>query len=312
MLDLSFNQLNSPIPESFGNLSRLTKLYLNNNQFTYTGLENATEKLSPHLGVLVLYPQATVPLKKQDNLLSISVGGTPANNTYKWYLNGTLFSTTIGDSVLAITQPGLYNVVITNKIARLTLNSDTISITSLPLTLLNFEGSSIKNTISLNWKTTNEINTKNFSIARSANGVDFTTLGVVNAANTTGIHNYNFVDTHPFDGVNYFRLLTTDKDGSYISSKTISIKLDTYKEDILVYPNPAADVVSVIFDVINAGKYSIKITDLTGTTISNITTTCHKGSNKINFNLARHSSGIYILTLVDSNNNKKTIRFTKL
>ena len=95
----------------------------------------------------VYSPQANIHITRKALKLSVSAGGTLANNTYTWYKNGNLFKTKVGDSVVTINGKGNYSVVVTNSVAtRLTLYSDTLNY----LTLNNFiaDESVIENKIS--------------------------------------------------------------------------------------------------------------------------------------------------------------------
>ena len=77
----------------------------------------------------VYAPQATVPLNDNNNVLSISVGGTPANNTFKWYKDSVLISTRVGDSTFTPTSNGKYWAVATNAVAKnLTIYGHTLII----------------------------------------------------------------------------------------------------------------------------------------------------------------------------------------
>lgn len=50
--------------------------------------------------------QQTIGVHINSNSLSVSAGGTLANNTYKWYMNSVLVSEIKGDSVFTATMPG--------------------------------------------------------------------------------------------------------------------------------------------------------------------------------------------------------------
>ena len=129
---LDDNQLSGSIPASFANLTYLPRLWLYDNQFTFAGMEGIAN-IAPgsSYGTLnnIYAPQATIPLYNNNNTLSISVGGTPANDTFRWYRNGVLISTKVGDSTYSITGNGTYWAVATNSVAtQLTLYSDTLKI----------------------------------------------------------------------------------------------------------------------------------------------------------------------------------------
>ena len=129
-IDFSYNQLSGAIPSSLRNLLNLINypgpgLALNNNQFTFAGMENINS-------IAVYAPQAIIPLSNSNNILSVSVGGTPANDTFRWYRNDTLVALNIGDSTYTATSNGSYWAVATNALAnQLTLYSDTIAVNNI-------------------------------------------------------------------------------------------------------------------------------------------------------------------------------------
>lgn len=122
-LGLANNKLSGSIPATLNNLTKLFLLELNNNQFTFAGMGQIAKTFS----FAVYSPQASIPLYKNDNTLSVSVGSIPSHNTYKWYKGSTLVATINGDSTFQPTQNGNYSVTVTNSVATaLTLYSDTI------------------------------------------------------------------------------------------------------------------------------------------------------------------------------------------
>ncbi len=120
-LKLNGNQLSGPVP-NLDNLSSLHELSIENNQFTFAGMQ----RIATTFPFAVYTPQAKIPLHKNGNALSVSAGGTLNNNNYKWYKNGQLFTSKIGDSSLTVDN-GTYYVAVSNSIATaLTLQSDTV------------------------------------------------------------------------------------------------------------------------------------------------------------------------------------------
>ncbi|MEP6466043.1 MAG: T9SS type A sorting domain-containing protein [Parafilimonas sp.] len=125
-LDLSFNKLEGFIPTHIADLPSNLRIYLNNNNFTFAGMVRIDKRFYKP----AYSPQATIPMHYNNNILSVSVGGILAFNTYNWYKNGTLYQTITGDSTLPVNESGSYYVVATSHQApKLTLYSDTINYT---------------------------------------------------------------------------------------------------------------------------------------------------------------------------------------
>lgn len=146
VLNLAHNQLSGKLPDSIGSLAYLANLAINhnnlsgripslaglirlyyleidNNQFTFNGMEN----LPTLFGTKSYSPQATIPLIKTGSELSVSAGGTLSNNTFNLYKDGVLSATQTGDSTFTISGRGSYYITVTNALAtQLTLKSDTV------------------------------------------------------------------------------------------------------------------------------------------------------------------------------------------
>lgn len=124
---------------------------------------------------------------------------------------------------------------------------DAISGTTLPIELVGFQvKTNEKNHAVLNWVTALEINSAKFSIERSVNGIDFESIGEVEAAGSSFNNlNYEFVDISPNNGLNYYRLKQIDLDESFEYSLLKSIDLKEAKIALSIYPNPTTDEIRV-------------------------------------------------------------------
>ncbi len=246
LLGVSANELSGSIPPEINNLSSNLILYINNNFFTFDQMEGIAQKFPNAYYVM----QADIPLHVNGNTLSVSAGGTLANDTFRLYKNNVLAQTQIGDSVFTTSGTANYSIAITNAIAtELTLYTDTLAFSALPLTLLDFAGTQQNNFALLKWKTTNEVNTAVFNIQRSTDGTFFTNVGSVNANNLVSVNDYSFTDNvaRLNTSVVYYRLQMTDKDGLFTYSNVISIHINA-ADIFTIMPNPAHDYI-----VINAG-----------------------------------------------------------
>jgi hypothetical protein len=116
---------------------------------------------------------------------------------------------------------------------------------TLPLTLLNFNGSRQTGYNMLAWNTEIEENTKAFEVQLSMEDAQWKTIGTV-AANGSGNGSYSFHHNHPTTGKNWYRLKMVDMDGAFTYSNIILLNNSAEGDvSILVYPNPASEMVNI-------------------------------------------------------------------
>lgn len=145
----------------------------------------------------------------------------------------------------------------------------------------------------LEWVTVYESNSSHFVVERSKNAKHFEALGTVKSlaynGNSTQKLTYNFSDTKPLHGNNFYRLKQYDFNGSFTYSPVRSLWFDA-QSNIKVYPNPA-DAILYIEGL--EGTEEIRLYDAIGrlvlsTKSSETTTTIH---------LERLTPGTYILKI---------------
>ncbi|MEY3415944.1 MAG: hypothetical protein RL060_55, partial [Bacteroidota bacterium] len=128
---------------------------------------------------------------------------------------------------------------------------DDMSITgtvALPIQLIGFNALLSEETVILSWKTISEKDNKLFSIERSSDGVNFTSIGFINGyTSSNSLKSYTYSDNITAlknHHVLYYRLKQTDEDDNFVYSdlKTVLINPDIDNEDenkISILPNPA-------------------------------------------------------------------------
>lgn len=173
----------------------------------------------------------------------------------------------------------------------------------LPLELLNLRGSHIEKygINELRWQTGNEVNTDLIGIERSADGLQFETIGELPAAgNSAVLLDYLFQDDAPLYGNNYYRLKMSDKDGSFTYSNTINIYVtaDTAIE-LRIYPNPVHDILNADFYSVEATELEFIITDISGRNMLYSIQRTDAGTVTISLDTKQLSPGIYLLTVKD-------------
>lgn len=171
----------------------------------------------------------------------------------------------------------------------------------LPVELVSFSAKVNGDEVNLEWQTLSELNSSQFNVLRSTNGVDFHLVGSMDGQGTTNkAHNYAMTDVSPAKGLNYYRLEQVGTDRKATIIRTIVAEVSTVTP-IKIYPNPIneGDVVSLDLTGLtpNAEK-EIQVADLKGNFISSqVITTDESGGFRGALNLQHLTSGLYIINL---------------
>jgi hypothetical protein len=118
----------------------------------------------------------------------------------------------------------------------------------LPISLATFSAKKQNSSTLIQWTTSTEINNDYMAVERSANGRDFAEIGRVQGAGTTQqAQEYEFVDTRPMPGLNYYRLKQVDYDGQYEYHKTVVVDFSGKQQlGLNVYPTLANSHINLI------------------------------------------------------------------
>ena len=130
----------------------------------------------------------------------------------------------------------------------------------LPVKLENFTAVRAGNTVKLSWKSAEEINSREYIAERSADGVNYSQIGVVAAKGMPA--DYSLVDTHPVTGANFYRLKPVDKDDKFVYSKVVKVNFTTLP-GIRISPNPASSYLYISLENINSSA-TLQLIDMNG------------------------------------------------
>ena len=125
---------------------------------------------------------------------------------------------------------------------------DSNSCVLLDLTLVNFRGEDKGRFNQLYWETSSETNNDYFVLERSENAIEWSKLEIIDAAGNSNItKNYTAIDENPYEH-SYYRLRLVDFDGNYSYSNVISIRKESINlgADIMVYPNPVDENLTIL------------------------------------------------------------------
>ena len=172
----------------------------------------------------------------------------------------------------------------------------------LPVALTFFKANKKQNTNLLNWQTASEKNNSHFDIERSITGQgDWAKLGTVKGnGNSQIIRDYVFTDNTPLS-ISYYRLKQVDIDGGFEYSNVVSVttKGDKFKINAL-YPNPTKDNIAIQFESNKNEVVNVSVMDLTGRVVLTQNASITEWVNSLNVNTAFLSSGIYMVSLKNS------------
>lgn len=117
----------------------------------------------------------------------------------------------------------------------------TDGLTPLPIQLTDFNGFALETDAVLIWKTSSEVNSKQFEVERKFEGEKFERIGQVNAAgNSNTTQSYAFQDKDVFANHSfaYYRLKMVDLDGTFEYSKIVRVGIEKEPITIIAAPNP--------------------------------------------------------------------------
>ncbi|RYE22164.1 MAG: T9SS type A sorting domain-containing protein [Sphingobacteriales bacterium] len=166
----------------------------------------------------------------------------------------------------------------------------------LPVKLVNFTATKQQDDVMVNWLVSEEINTLQYEVEFSTNGRIFNNIGKISAA---GKSNYSLHHKTPVNGINYYRLKITDKEGEVSYSRIITIVVDNGSL-VNVYPNPAYDKVSIVVAGTMVNKAAkINILSADGKLVYS------KAVSKLNqievIHIAGMASGKYFINIITGN-----------
>ena len=168
------------------------------------------------------------------------------------------------------------------------------------------------NKIRVDWSVENQVNIKDYTVQRSADGVNFTPIGLQDA-NTDITGNYSYTDVKPLNGDNFYRIKSTGNDGWVNYSVIVKVKTEAGEQKMSVYPNPiVGGDLNVSMENIAAGTYTIRIITLDGSVVGSKEIK-HSGGNQTHtINVAGLAAGNYFVELIQPANTRLVYKVIKL
>ena len=183
---------------------------------------------------------------------------------------------------------------------------------ALPIKLKSFTATKANNYNALNWEAICTSAKVIFEIQRSADGSNYTTINVIEADEARCRQPFDYADRTASTGVNYYRIRVIDVDGSAFYSRVAAIVNKTKGFEIVgVYPTLANNQLNVNITSANRNKADLFITNINGQVVYRTSVNVNAGESLINLNITQLASGVYHLTGINSEGQRKTLRFVK-
>lgn len=189
------------------------------------------------------------------------------------------------------------------------LDSNTVTLASaatpLPISLLRFSAMKTGGGITVSWTTATEHDCKSFVVERSkdARNGSWGSIGALPAAGSSSGRDYKLLDRNPATGVNYYRLRTTNVNGTYILSNVASVRVDSQLPGVNVFPSPVGSRCTVSGTLPGS---LISLIDMTGRPLKQIVAA---GIDKVE--IGRLQAGTYMLRAVNMAGTTTTINLIK-
>lgn len=187
----------------------------------------------------------------------------------------------------------------------------------LPIELISFTGDMTKDEeVLLSWATAAEKGNDFFTIERSLDGQNFFVLDTISGAgNSNKRIDYTYTDPYPASGYNYYRLKQTDFDGKFEHFNVVAVindKAEPQLSQVSIGPNPYYEHFEVSFHSMDNGMVHLKLMDMQGRTIFNMSMEAEKGTNSFIYDDDHQlQPGIYLFTIVQKGTPAQTFRVVK-
>jgi hypothetical protein len=180
-------------------------------------------------------------------------------------------------------------------IDNLSVMKSTVPLVTLPVNFLDFTATLLSdNTVKLNWQAVTDQDHDYFVVERSADGKNFITLSLAPQSAP-----YSYIDAAPLQGKNYYRIKQMNKNGSFTYSKVMSIMV-VKGNNISLYPNPVADMLSIKLKNSERDRLKIEITNVDGKTVYNKTNFVNENTVELQIDMTSWKAQIYVLRVSNS------------
>jgi len=169
------------------------------------------------------------------------------------------------------------------------------AVAGIPLQILSFSAQQSDKDVLLDWKTQHEGSTDYFEVERSTDALVYTTIGRLNASNTSGMHTYRLKDARA-EGTNktfYYRLKQVDLDRNVTYIPIIRLSFGLTENAAALFPNPIGPRTTLQVTQVRPGPVQVRIIDNMGKPIRQYSYQLTGGTTSLPFNVGGLAPGSY-------------------
>ena len=156
------------------------------------------------------------------------------------------------------------------------------------------------NKVKINWEAKGEVGVRDYTLQKSADGVNYQNINTQAAKNSTTTSSYTYTDNNPVNGLNYYRVKTTQNNDieRYSTVITINFKLSSIN-NVVLYPNPAVSTVQIS----TKEAKELRIVNVEGKVVY---TKSINASNAITtVDVSKFGKGVYMVEVISNNGEKQ-------
>jgi len=182
----------------------------------------------------------------------------------------------------------------------------------LPIEILSFNGIALEKYNLIYWSTNQDPNIKSFDLQKLNNKGEYKTISILKAKEKKADKiMYEFKDFN-LEAQNYYRLMSTDNNGSINYSAIINISKPNYLFNISeIYPQPVSD--GFKFEVYSSeeSKLYIEVYNTLGNRIYSFVSMLHKGNTTMEIDTKRWKAGVYAMCIKNEEDARITRKIIK-
>lgn len=281
-----------------------TVTILNSNGVTYNHVQQATflnnTGSDVTVGAWLDYDVDGVFEAGEGRIATLSSNGSPQVVTFTWSSLNIPIGTANTFLRIRITSSTMTTSSATGWYADGETEDYPVISTNIPLAINLIDFNVLVNadkSVDVRWSAISTDEGDEFEIQRSADQVNWVTIGTKQAGLTGSFVAYTLIDTKPYSGKSYYRLKLIEKNGSSRFSSIRSIYLPLTKNELVISPNPVNNNTTLMVNAVSNGTGTLRIRSLSGQLLVARSLTLSSGDNRIAVDVSSFNPGIYIVEL---------------